>query len=111
MSKTFTVCAFGSTYQISLHAERYSHGGALAVEAVEETEYGPEPFGTITTNIGVAVPGVGPETNLSFVKDWSENAWVNDFLIAHPEIATPTLVVAGLGYVKARLWEFHPENF
>jgi len=107
--KTFVLDFFGEAVTLALTTEHYSADNTLAVEAIDVDE--DEPFATITVNMGPLARPLLTDKNMAFVKNWSENGWVDDFLKAHPEIATPTDTTVDNGFVTARAWQFHPENF
>ncbi len=69
----------GNTWKnVTLHGARYSEGGAIAIVAYSQGEYGDEPLTDVTVNLDEL--GAKPAPGAFFIKDWSENSGLAESL-------------------------------
>lgn len=85
LNNTYKTDAFGETFTLHLAFNTYQNNGARALQAFSESDWGLEPFATLSVNM----PEAPADAECFWCKDWSENEWVPDFLTEN-EIATPT---------------------
>lgn len=104
IQKTFKTEVFGETYMLHLAFSTYQNSGARALQAFSESDWGLEPFATLSVNM----PEAPQDTFCFWCKDWSENEWVPAFLEEH-KIATPTGRSQASGFVAAAEFRLSPE--
>jgi len=99
--KVFPVQAFGKRYDVIVEKAEYRLGGlALRVLCIDKIDGFVEPFGTLTTNLGMEL-----KEGFAFVKNYSENEpWAESLAAAIGGKKTP--VVAQSGHVEIPLYDF-----
>lgn len=98
--KKFTHTAFGTTTEVFIHVATYGNG-RLALQLTCPMEGVPnalEPYMTPTVNLPDEECGPGEV----YVKDWSENEGITEWLIKNELIQAPPVGGAATGYVFAR---------
>ena len=105
--KVFNVKMYDSVYEVIVTKEEYRNTGGLALQLWDiNGEYGePEPFATLTVNLG----DFGLDENLAFVKNYSENEQWADSL-AKEIGGKNTGIIVPTGFVSVPLYDFSKLN-
>lgn len=102
MSKTFSITAFGETYQVYVNIRQYSNGRP-AIELIDAEDH--FPYAVATVNM----PDVLLMPNEVLVKDYSENEGMLEFLTVH-NIVTPTENGVHSGHVWLPVAVLNPDT-
>lgn len=90
---------WGFTAKVRIAIDKYVHDDALALRLVDAEDG--SSFGIITTYL----ENTNPKQNHAFIKTWSENEGVEDFIVQN-EIGRPTGRVVRSGFVISPEYDF-----